>query len=55
MCDDYDYFFDRARIAEEMRRNRKKTDQPKPQSEAAPKAPAAEPKPGVEEQETVPV
>jgi hypothetical protein len=55
MCDEYDYFFDRARIAEEMRRNRKKIDEPKPQSEAAPPAPAADPKPGVREQEPVPV
>lgn len=54
MCDDYDYFFDRARIAEEMRRNRKKTDEFKPQSDAAPTAPAAEPKP-IQEQDAIPV
>jgi hypothetical protein len=53
MCDDYDYFFDRARIAEELRKNRKKTDDIVPPIEAAPKAPVAEPKPVVEE--TVPV
>lgn len=55
MCDDYDYFFDRARIAEEMRKNRKKTDEPKPQADAAPTAPRAEPKPAVEEQDVIPV
>lgn len=55
MCDDYAYFFDRARIAEELRANRKKADEPKPQIDAAPTAPVAEARQGVNEQETVPV
>jgi hypothetical protein len=49
MCYEYDYFFDRARIAEEMRKNRKKAQDQKPPVEAAPTAPVAEPKPVVEE------
>lgn len=53
MCHDYDSFFDRARIAEELLRNRKKTDPQQPPLEAAPKARAAEPKPV--DEETIPV
>ena len=54
MCDEYDEFFNRARVAEQLRRQAEWADKLKEQCTQAAPAKPAEPEKQVKEQEPVP-